>query len=72
MGEAYRALDTKLRREVAIKVVPAQFANDPGRLARFEREAQALAALNHPNIAAIYGLEHIEGVHFLPYMDFSA
>src|SRR5207248_2661228 len=47
------------------KVLPPQFANDPGRLARFEREAQALAALNHPNIAAIYGLEHVDGVRFL-------
>src|SRR5579863_6934074 len=56
MGEVYRAQDTRLRREVAIKILPAQFAADPGRLARFEREAQVLAALNHPNIAAIYGL----------------
>ena len=57
MGEVYRARDTKLRREVALKVLPDAFATDGERLARFEREAQLLAALNHPNIAAIYGLE---------------
>jgi Tol biopolymer transport system component len=57
MGEVYRAEDTKLRREVAIKVLPPALADDPERLARMEREAQVLAALNHPNIAAIYGLE---------------
>src|ERR1700681_1979265 len=57
MGEVYRALDTKLDRDVAIKVLPAALAQDPERLARFEREAKALAALNHPNIAQIYGLE---------------
>src|SRR6476646_1848600 len=57
MGEVYRARDTKLDREVAIKVLPAAFAQDPERLARFEREAKVLAALNHPNIAQIYGLE---------------
>jgi hypothetical protein len=50
MGEVYRALDTTLKREVAIKVLPPQFARDPARLARFEREAQLLASLNHPNI----------------------
>jgi serine/threonine protein kinase len=65
MGEVYRALDTALKREVAIKVLPPQFARDPARLARFEREAQLLASLNHPNIAAIYGLHHVEGVRFL-------
>src|SRR6187431_920468 len=54
MGEVYRARDTKLNRDVAIKVLPAAFAQDPDRLARFTREAQTLAALNHPNIAAIY------------------
>src|ERR1700680_2149933 len=57
MGEVYRARDTKLNREVAIKVLPASFAQDPERLARFTREAQTLAALNHPNIAQIHGLE---------------
>ncbi len=57
MGEVYRARDTKLDRDVAIKVLPEDFATDPDRLARFEREAKLLAALNHPNIAAIYGLE---------------
>src|ERR1700693_986154 len=57
MGEVYRGRDTKLDREVAIKVLPHLLANDPERLARFEREAKVLAALNHPNIAQIYGLE---------------
>src|SRR5580658_3226184 len=65
MGEVYRAVDTKLRREVAIKILPAKFASDLSRLARFEREAHVLAALNHPNIAAIYGLEHVDGIRFL-------
>src|SRR5690242_5388218 len=57
MGAVYRATDTKLNREVAIKVLPDEFAADPDRLARFTREAQVLASLNHPNIAAIYGVE---------------
>src|SRR6188508_2186252 len=57
MGEVYRARDTKLNRDVAIKVLPDLFALDPERLARFAREAQTLASLNHPNIAAIYGIE---------------
>ncbi len=57
MGEVYRARDTKLNREVALKVLPETFARDPERMARFEREAQVLASLNHPNIAQIYGLE---------------
>ena len=57
MGEVYRARDTKLNRDVAIKVLLPAVANDPDRLARFSREAQVLASLNHPNIAAIYGLE---------------
>ena len=57
MGEVYRARDTNLNRDVAIKILPASVANDPERLARFRREAQVLAALQHPNIAVIYGLE---------------
>ena len=57
MGEVYRATDTRLKREVAIKVLPTSLAADPDRLARFQREAEVLASLNHPNIAAIYGLE---------------
>ena len=65
MGEVYRAEDTNLSREVAIKVLPEQFTKDPQRLARFEREAKLLASLNHPNIAAIYGLEEADGVRFL-------
>jgi len=65
MGEVYRSMDTKLRREVALKILPAQFANDPMRLARFEREALVLATLNHPNIAGIYGLEHSGKIRFL-------
>ncbi|MSO50048.1 MAG: hypothetical protein EXQ49_09140 [Acidobacteria bacterium] len=61
MGEVYRARDTKLNRDVAIKVLPDAFADDAERLTRFTREAQTLAALNHPNIAAIYGLEESPG-----------
>src|SRR5689334_8347446 len=57
MGEVYRATDTKLGREVALKILPENFAQDPARMARFEREAKVLASLNHPNIAAIYGVE---------------
>src|SRR5512146_1148208 len=57
MGAVYRATDTKLARDVAIKVLPDAFAADPDRLARFTREAQVLASLNHPNIAAVYGVE---------------
>src|ERR1700733_6673158 len=57
MGEVYRALDTKLKREVALKVLPDFFASDPERMARFQREAEVLASLNHPNIAQIYGVE---------------
>ena len=65
MGEVYRARDTKLGRDVAIKILPHVFTNDPERLARFEREARLLAALNHPNIGAIYGLEEADGVRAL-------
>jgi Tol biopolymer transport system component len=61
MGEVYRARDTKLGRDVAIKVLPANFVNDPERLSRFQREARMLAALNHANIATIYGLEQYDG-----------
>ena len=65
MGEVYRARDTKLNRDVAIKVLLPAVANDPERLARFSREAQVLASLNHPNIAAIYGLEDSGSVRAL-------
>jgi serine/threonine protein kinase len=58
MGAVYRATDTSLGRQVAIKVLPDQFAQDAERLARFEREAKTLAALNHPHIAAIYAIEN--------------
>src|SRR5580700_8127609 len=57
MGEVYRAKDTRLKRDVALKVLPEAFANDPPRMARFQREAEVLAALNHPNIAQVYGVE---------------
>jgi len=65
MGEVYRARDTKLNRQVAIKILPSQYASDADRVARFEREAQAVAALNHPGIAAIYEFNHIDGLRFL-------
>jgi eukaryotic-like serine/threonine-protein kinase len=65
MGEVYRAHDTKLNRDVALKVLPSEFAADPERMARFKREAQLLASLNHTNIAAIYGLEECDGVSAL-------
>src|SRR5262249_36241198 len=65
MGEVYRARDTKLGRDVAVKILPAHFAPDPERLARFRREARVLASLNHPHIAAIYGMEESDGVHAL-------
>src|SRR5262249_29217217 len=65
MGEVYRARDTKLSRDVAVKILPPAFANDPDRLARFKREAQVLASLNHPNIGAIYGLEDSGSTHAL-------
>src|SRR6202166_3067413 len=65
MGEVYRARDTKLNRDVALKILPDAFASNPDRLARFAREAQTLAALNHPNIAHIHGLEERGGVRAL-------
>src|SRR5512145_1709549 len=61
MGEVYRATDTNLKRQVAIKVLPDAVATDSERLARFQREAEVLASLNHPNIAAIHGLERADG-----------
>jgi serine/threonine protein kinase len=65
MGEVYQAKDTKLGRDVAIKVLPEEFARDTDRVARFQREAKLLASLNHPNIAAIYGLEESDVFIFL-------
>jgi hypothetical protein len=65
MGEVYRARDPKLNRDVALKILPELFAMDPDRLARFKREAQVLASLNHPNIAAIYGFEDSNSVQAL-------
>src|SRR4029453_15461313 len=65
MGEVYRARDTRLDRDVAIKILPEAFAADAERVARFQREAKVLASLNHPHIAAIYGLEDAEGVKAL-------
>ena len=62
MGEVYRARDSALRRDVAIKVLPRLFVTEPDRLTRFMREARVLAALSHPHIGAIYGLEHVDGV----------
>src|SRR5881296_3613097 len=65
MGEVYRARDTKLGRDVALKLLPESFTHDVERVARFRREAQVLASLNHPNIAAIHGLEEADGAQFL-------
>ena len=65
MGDVFRARDTKLGRDVAIKVLPEAFAFDPDRVARFQREAKVLASLNHPHIAALYGMEESGGRHFL-------
>ena len=65
MGEVYRARDTLLKRDVAIKVLPLAFASDPERIARFQREAEVLATLNHPNIAAIHGLQDSDSVRSL-------
>jgi serine/threonine protein kinase len=65
MGEVYRARDAKLKRDVAIKILPAEFSRDPDRVSRFQREAEVLASLNHSNIAAIYDLEETQGSRFL-------
>ena len=65
MGQVWQATDTQLGRQVALKILPDAFADDPDRLARFQREAQILASLNHPNIAAIYGIEESEGARAL-------
>src|SRR5215831_16867572 len=65
MGEVYRARDTKLGRDVALKILPTSFTNDPERVARFRREAQVLASLNHPHIGQIYGLDDSGGPQFL-------
>src|SRR6266581_4223755 len=65
MGEVYRARDTKLKREVAIKLLPDEFSRDLDRVARFQREAEVLASLNHPNIAAIHSLEEANEMRFL-------
>jgi serine/threonine protein kinase len=65
MGEVYRARDTKLKREVAIKILPDEFSRDPDRVSRFQREAEVLASLNHPNIAAIYDVQEANGFRFL-------
>ena len=65
MGEVYEAVDTRLNRPVAIKVLPSSFSHETDRLGRFRREAKALASLNHPNIATIHGVEEVDGIHFL-------
>src|SRR5262245_13582809 len=65
MGEVYRARDARLQRDVALKILPSAFAADADRLSRFQREAQVLASLNHPHVAAIYGLEESDGVSAL-------
>jgi serine/threonine protein kinase len=65
MGEVYRATDTKLGRDVALKILPAEMARDAERLARFRREARAVATLNHPHIVTIFSVEEAESIHFL-------
>ena len=65
MGEVYRARDTKLKRDVAVKILPDEFSRDADRVSRFQREAEVLASLNHPNIAAIYDLQEANGSRFL-------
>src|SRR5271157_5738143 len=68
MGEVYRARDTKLKRDVAIKVLPEYWSHDPERLRRFEQEAQAAAALNHPNIVSIFHVGQYEGSPYRPWL----
>src|SRR5262245_39626617 len=65
MGEVYRARDTKLKREVAIKILPEEFSRDVDRVSRFQREAEVLASLNHPNIAAIHDFEETNGIRYI-------
>src|SRR5436309_3725770 len=65
MGQVYRARDAKLKRDVAIKILPGKFSSEPQRVSRFQREAEILASLNHPNIAAIYDLQEANGTQFL-------
>src|SRR5215467_9882005 len=65
MGEVYRARDTKLKREVAIKILPDEFSRDAARVSRFQREAEVLASLNHPNIASIYDLQEAAETRFI-------
>ncbi len=65
MGEVYRARDTRLKRDVALKILPVSFATDAERLARFQREAEVLASLSHPHVAGIYGLEESDGMRAL-------
>src|SRR5437870_1450331 len=65
MGEVYVAEDTRLKRKVALKILPAAMSSDPERLNRFQREAEAIAALNHPNVVTIFSVEEGEGIHFL-------
>ena len=65
LGEVFRATDTKLGRAVALKVLPPEMARDADRLARFQREARAIAALNHPHIVTIHSVDEIDGIHFL-------
>jgi serine/threonine protein kinase len=65
MGEVYRARDTRLEREVAIKVLPEELADDDERLRRFEREAKTMASLNHPNVAHVYGIDQVEDTCFM-------
>src|SRR2546426_9457506 len=65
MGEVYRARDLKLKREVAIKILPEEFSRDADRVSRFQREAEVIASLNHPNIASIYDLQEADGSRYL-------